>query len=95
MANIPDNDFNWILLNKDDSTKFLFARPLRSRERGEIAFEVLHLFLIHGAPLFINASFSEGFTLKLLQSLHNLWPECPTLFGQQLLNNNHPVGFLG
>ena len=90
METFPDNLFKWILLYKDDSTNFLFARPLRTRDREEIAFELLHLFLNHGAPLFINSSLSKGFMMKLLQCLYNLWSECPTIYGQQLLNDNHP-----
>ena len=90
MESIPDKQFRWILLYMDDTTKFLFARPLRTRDREEIAFELLHLFLNHGAPLFINTSLSKSFIMKLLQNLYSLWPGCPTVFGQQLLSDNHP-----
>ena len=90
MESIPDKGFRWLLLYRDDATKFLFSRPLKSRDCDEIAFELLYLFLNHGAPLFFNTSLSRNFTLKLLKNLYTLWPECPTVFGQQLQSDNHP-----
>ena len=89
MENISDNEYRWILLYKDDVTKFLFARPLRSRDYDEIMLSLLYIFLDHGAPLFLNTSLSKQFILKLLSRLYTVWPGCPTVYGQLLPSDNH------
>ena len=89
MERIPDKEYRWILLYKDDVTKFLFARPLRSRDYDEITLALFYIFLDHGAPLFLNTSLSKRFILKLLGRLYIVWPGCPTVYGQQLPSDNH------
>ena len=89
MESNPDKDYQWILLYRDDLTKFLFARPLRSRDYDEIMLSLFYIFLDHGAPLFLNTSLSKRFILKLLDRLYAVWPECPTIYGQQLPSDNH------
>ena len=36
IASVADKGFRWLLLYRDDATKFLFSRPLRSRDCKEI-----------------------------------------------------------
>lgn len=83
MESKSDSRYIWILLYRDDMTSFLFGRPLKSRESLEVATELLLLFLSHGAPLYIYSSLSRGYVLKVLKKLYGLWPECPSVFGQQ------------
>ena len=82
MENSPDKSYRWIMLYKIDDTKFIFERPLRSRENEEIAFELLHIFQRHGSPLFLHSSLSKGHVLKILSLLYSYWPSCPTVYGQ-------------
>ena len=89
MVDNPDKAYEWLMLYRDDATKFLFARPLKTRDISEISFELIHLFLNHGAPLFINASLSKVFISKLLKKIYSLWPTCPTVYGHQILYDNH------
>ena len=83
MESMPDTSYFWILLYRDDMTSFIFGRPLRSRCGQEVATELLLLFLAHGAPFYIYSSLSRRYVLKILHKLYTLWPECPTVFGQQ------------
>ena len=94
MEKNPDKDFQWLLLYRDANTKFLFARPLRSSDRDEIVLELLYLFLNHGAPLYFNTSLSKSFAQKLLKDLYALWPECPTVFGLQLVIDVNDSAFM-
>ena len=83
MESKPDSSYIWILLYRDDMTSFIFGRPLKSRCGQEVATELLLLFLAHGAPFYIYSSLSRRYILKILRKLYTLWPECPTVFGQQ------------
>ena len=89
MESISDNDYQWILLYRDEDTKFLFARPLKSRNYDEIMLALFYIFLDHGPPLFLNTSLSKKFILKLLHKMYLVWPGCPTVYGQQLQSDNH------
>lgn len=85
MEATPDTCYSWLLVYRDDATQYLLQRALKSREPSEIADELLQIFLAHGSPLYLNSSLSRGFISKILSSLNRIWPECPTVFGQQLL----------
>ena len=82
MEKSPDKSYRWLLLYKVDDTKFIFVRPLRSRENEEISFELLHIFMKHGSPLFLHSSLSRAHVLKILSMMYSDWPSCPTVYGQ-------------
>ena len=82
MEHCPNKSYHWLLLYKIEDTKFIFVRPLRSRENDEIAFELLHIFMKHGSPLFLHSSLSKQHVSKLLALLYSDWPSCPTVYGQ-------------
>ena len=57
-------------------------RPLKTRDPEETAFELLHIFSCHGAPLFLNSSLNRVHVLKVLRLMYSLWSMFPTVYGQ-------------
>ena len=50
MQSQPDRDLKWILVYQDHLTKFVQLRPVTSKRAPEIAYQLLDIFSISGAP---------------------------------------------
>ena len=84
MTDCPDNGYMWILLYRDSASQFLVARPIRSKYPDELAFELIHMFMAYGTPLFLDSSLRKAFIERVLKAIYCRWPECPTIYGKQL-----------
>jgi hypothetical protein len=50
MQSNPDNGFKYIMLYQDHLKKFVIIRPLRCKRAEEIAYQLLDIFTLFGAP---------------------------------------------
>lgn len=78
----PDGEFKWLLNYQDHSTKFLYLRPLKTKQAVEVAFELLKIFLEQGAPFILQSDNGREFTAGIIKELVTLWPECKIIHGR-------------
>ncbi|XP_041369797.1 KRAB-A domain-containing protein 2-like [Gigantopelta aegis] len=50
MQSMSQGQFKWIMVYQDHLTKFCVLRPLTSKRAAEVAFQLLDIFLLLGAP---------------------------------------------
>ena len=50
MQSSPQGQFKWIMVYQYHLAKFVILRPLSSKRAAEVAFQLLDIFLIFGAP---------------------------------------------
>lgn len=77
-----DGKYKWLLNYQDHSTKFLYLRPLQTKQAAEVAFELLKIFLEQGAPIILQSDNGREFTVEVIKELVLLWPECKILHGR-------------
>jgi len=47
---LPDDEFKWVLHYKEHLTKFSYLWPLTAKNAALVTQELLHHFLMYGAP---------------------------------------------
>uniref|UniRef100_A0A8C4SWK5 Integrase catalytic domain-containing protein n=1 Tax=Erpetoichthys calabaricus TaxID=27687 RepID=A0A8C4SWK5_ERPCA len=84
----PDLKFKFLLVYKDHLTKFVVLKPLTSKRAGEVAYNLLDIFLLFGAPSILHSdNRHESIYIKSL-CVHNtvthitLWPEIKMVNGK-------------
>ena len=50
LSAVPDNEYKWIMHYQDHFTKFSVLRTLKSKKAAEVAYNLLDIFLLLGAP---------------------------------------------
>jgi hypothetical protein len=50
MQSLPHGSFKWIMVYQDHLTKFVVIRPLTSKRAAEVAYQLMDIFLLFGAP---------------------------------------------
>ncbi|XP_037790446.1 KRAB-A domain-containing protein 2-like [Penaeus monodon] len=50
MQSVPYSNFKWIMVYQDHLTKFCILRPLQTKRAAEVAFQLVDIFLLMGAP---------------------------------------------
>ena len=73
MQSQPDGDLKWILVYQDHLTKFVQLHPVTSKRAPEIAYQLLDIFSIFGAPSILQSDnvaidyiFTEGELEKII-----------------------------
>ena len=89
MDSFSDINFPFLLIYRDVVSQFMISRPLKSKNITEVATELVRILHIIGAPLFINSTITRSFMERILTAVYSIWPECPTVYGQQLINERH------
>ncbi|CAI6353306.1 unnamed protein product [Macrosiphum euphorbiae] len=67
---------------QDHPTKYLYLRPLTSKQATEVAHELLKFFLEQGARQILWSDNGLEFTAKIIEELAELWPECKKVHGR-------------
>ncbi|XP_063595407.1 uncharacterized protein LOC134772370 [Penaeus indicus] len=50
MQSMPHSNFKWIMVYQNHLTKFCILRPLQTKRAVEVAFQLVDIFLLMGAP---------------------------------------------
>ncbi|XP_037783555.1 KRAB-A domain-containing protein 2-like [Penaeus monodon] len=50
MESMPHSNFKWIMVYQDHLTKFCILHPLQTKRAAEVAFQLVDIFLLIGAP---------------------------------------------
>ena len=75
MQSSPQSNYKWIMVYQCHLTKFCILRPLTSRRAAEVAFQLLNIFLLFGAPAILQSANGSEFTATVIQELKELWPQ--------------------
>jgi hypothetical protein len=61
---VPDSGYKWV--NQNHFTKFSILRPLKSKTAAEVAYNLLDIFLILGAPMILQSDNGREFTANII-----------------------------
>ena len=60
----------------------VILRPLQSKTAEEVAYQLVDIFCLQGAPSILQSDNGREFTNKLIQNVLELWPECHLVHGK-------------
>ncbi|XP_068206187.1 uncharacterized protein [Palaemon carinicauda] len=70
------------MVNQDHITKFCVLRPLTSKRAAEVAYQLLDIFLLLGAPEILQSDNGSEFTACVIIELKLLWPDLEMVHGK-------------
>ena len=82
MQSSPQAQFKWIMVYQCHLTKFVILRPLTSKRAAEVAFQLLDIFLLFGAPAILRSDNGSEFTAHVITELKDLWPDLIMVHGK-------------
>lgn len=82
MESQPDRDYVNIMNYQDHFTKFNFLRPLKSRTAAEVAYNLIDIFTLIGAPCILQSDNGREFAAKVVYELKELWPSLMIVHGR-------------
>ncbi|XP_045471794.1 KRAB-A domain-containing protein 2-like [Harmonia axyridis] len=74
MQSKPDRDYRLILNYQDHLTKFTILKPLKSKTAEEVAYVVVDIFCMFGAPFILQSDNGREFSNRIIEELKDLWP---------------------
>ena len=74
MQSITKAEHKWIMVYQDHLTKYCVLRPLTSKCAAEVAFQLMDIFLLLGAPQILQSHNGSEFTASVITELKVLWP---------------------
>jgi hypothetical protein len=82
MQSLPYGSFKWIMVYQDHLAKFVVIRPLTSKRAAEVAYQLMDIFLLFGAPHVLQSDNGSEFTAQIISDLKELWPELVIVHGK-------------
>ena len=82
MQSQPDGDLKWILVYQDHLTKFVQLRPVTSKRAPEIAYQLLDIFSIFGAPSILQSDNGREFVNSVITELSAMWDGLKIVHGK-------------
>ena len=70
------------ILYLDHLTKFCVLRPLTSKRAAEVAYELIDIFLLLGAPHILQSDNGSEFPDSIITELKGMWPELLVVHGK-------------
>ncbi|GFS10305.1 Krab-a domain-containing protein 2-like protein [Elysia marginata] len=77
-----DGQYKWIMVYQDHLTKFVVLRPLTSKRACEVAFQLVDIFTLLGAPVILQSDNGSEFTAVVIRELKKMWPELRLVHGK-------------
>ena len=78
----PDGDLKWIFVYQDHLTKFVQLRPVTSKRASEIAYQLLDIFSIFGAPSITQSDNGREFVNSVITELSAMWDGLKIVHGK-------------
>ena len=75
MQSMTKAQHKWIMVYQDHLTKYCVLRPLTSKRAAEVAFQLMDIFLLLGAPQILQSDNGSEFTASVFTELKVLWPD--------------------
>ncbi|XP_044745145.1 uncharacterized protein LOC123307008 [Coccinella septempunctata] len=82
MQSQADDQYKFILVYQDHLTKFIQLRPLKSKRAEEVAYVLLDIFSIFGAPSILQSDNGREFANSTIRELCSMWPELKMVHGK-------------
>ena len=82
MQAMKQGNYKWIMVYQDHLTKFCVLRPLTSKRAAEVAYQLLDIFLLLGAPEILQSDNGSEFTACVITELKLLWPDLVMVHGK-------------
>lgn len=77
-----DKDFKFILNYQDHLTKFSVLRALRSKRAAEVAYHLIDIFTLFGAPSILQSDNGREFVNCIIDELLIMWPDLKIVHGK-------------
>ncbi|XP_066946986.1 KRAB-A domain-containing protein 2-like [Macrobrachium rosenbergii] len=82
MQSCAKGKYKWIMVYQDHLTKYCILRPLTSKRAAEVAFQLMDIFLMFGAPQILQSDNGSEFTALVISELKLLWPDLLIVHGK-------------
>ena len=82
MQSMEANKSKWILVYQDHLTKFCVLRALTSKCASEVAYQLVDIFLLIGAPMILQSDNGAEFTSSIIEELKIIWPDLKIIHGK-------------
>ncbi|XP_068237119.1 uncharacterized protein [Palaemon carinicauda] len=70
------------MVYQDHLTKYCILRPSTSKRAAEVAFQLMDIFLMFGAPQILHSDNGSEFTALVISELKLLWPDLLIVHGK-------------
>ena len=78
----PDGKYKFIMVYQDHLLKFCNITPLTSKKASEVAFNLIDVFTIFGAPHILQSENGREFTALVISELKLMWPQLVIVHGK-------------
>lgn len=82
MQSEPDQDFRFILNYQDHLTKFNVLPALKTKTAEEVAYHLLDIFCLFGAPMILQSDNGREFANRIIKYLAEMWPGLKLVHGE-------------
>lgn len=82
MQSQADGDYKFIMVYQDHLTKFVQMRALKTKTAEEVAYHLLEVFTIFGAPCILHSDNGREFANKVIVELCLMWDEPKIVHGK-------------
>ena len=82
MQAMTHSNYKWIMVYQDHLTKFCVIRPLTTKRASEVAFQLMDIFLLMGAPVILQSDNGSEFTSHVITELKEVWPTLKLVHGK-------------
>ena len=72
MQTQPSGEFKWIMVYQDHLTKFIQLRPTKTKRAAEIAYLLLDIFCIFGAPSVLQSDNGREFANSIIEEMASM-----------------------
>jgi hypothetical protein len=78
----PDGKFKFIMVYQDHLTKFVVLKPLEYKRAEEVAYHLIDIFTLIGAPSILQSDNGREFSNKIVDNLKLMWPDLKIVHGK-------------
>ena len=82
MQSQADGENRWIFVYQNHLTKFVQLRPVTSKRAPEIAYQLLGVFSIFGAPNILQSDNGREFVNSIIEELRSMWKGLKIVHGK-------------
>lgn len=82
MQSQADGDYKFIMVYQHHLTKFIQLRALTTKRAEEVAFYIVDIFTIFGAPCILLCDNDREFTNRVIEEIYKLWNEIKIVTGK-------------
>ncbi|XP_072392374.1 KRAB-A domain-containing protein 2-like [Diabrotica undecimpunctata] len=83
MQSQADGDYKFIMVYQDHLTKFVQLRALKTKCAEEVAYHLLEVFTIFGAPHILHRNNGREFANKIIEEVCSMWDELKIVHGKR------------